>query len=723
MKHVNPRVWSEGTTAADFGTNLPSVLHLDLETFSTVPLRYGTHAYAEAAEIMVAAWAEDDGPVTVEDYTDGDMPSERLWALLTNPAVEVCIQNSHFDRTVIAHAWGYQLDVRRVHDTMVQAMAHSLPGSLDKLCEIMGVPLDLAKHKDGKALIRLFCVPQPKNFKIRRATKHTHPEKWQQFLAYAGSDILAMRELRKRMPVWNYRDTNDGHRELSLWRLDQDINDRGFLADVELAQGALRAADAEGAALKRQIAEETGGLVTSATKRDEMLAYLLSEHGVELPDMKKDTLERRLADPEVPDAVKQLIQIRLAATTTSTAKYKAVMRSVSADGRLRNTLAFVGALRTGRWSGRLFQPQNLPRPMLKQAMIMAVIEAAKAGCLDLIDCEIMAGLRDALRGMIIAEPGRKIASSDLKNIEGRTAAWLAGEDWKLDAFAGIDADPTLPDMYCMAYAASFGVTPESVMADYKAGGEQRQVGKVQELALGYEGGVGAFLSFAAVYRLDLEDMARRAYKTLPEAVRTQAEIMLDWRKKKRLTTFGLSDKAFVVCESFKILWRKAHPAISTYWKELDEAAKEAVRNPGRVVQARRLKFIRKGAWLRMILPSGRALCYPSPQIKTQRGKETLTYKGVNQYTRKWTRISTYGGKLFENACQAVARDVMAHNMPAIEAAGFRIILTVHDDVITEPLDKPELSSDYLSSLLATNPPWMPGCPLAADGFEAQRYRK
>lgn len=702
---------------------IPERLYLDTETFSTVPLRYGAHAYAEAAEIMIATWAEDDGPVHTEDYTDGDLPSDRLWELLTDPRVEVVLQNSHFDRTVIAHAWGYQLDVRRVHDTMVRAMAHSLPGSLDKQCEIMGVPLDLAKHKSGKALIRLFCVPQPKNFKIRRATKYTHPEKWAEFLDYAGSDILAMREMYKRLPNWNYRDTNDGHRELSLWRLDQDINDRGFQADVELAESALRAADLENAELKRQVAQETGGLVTSATKRDEMLAYLLVEHGVELPDMKKDTLERRLADPEIPDAVKQLIQIRLAATTTSTAKYKAVVRSVSADGRLRNTLAFVGALRTGRWSGRLFQPQNLPRPMLKQPMIEAVIAAAKAGCLDLIDCEIMAGLRDALRGMIIAAEGRKIVSSDLKNIEGRVAAWLAGEDWKLEAFAEIDGDPSLPDMYCRAYAQSFNVSPESVMFDYKAGGEQRQVGKVQELALGYEGGVGAFLSFAAVYRLDLEDMARRAYATLPEAVRTQAEIMLDWRKRKRLTTYGLSDKAFVVCESFKALWRKAHPAISTYWKELDDAAKEAVRNPGRAVYARKLKFIRKGAWLRMILPSGRALCYPAPQIKSVKGKETLSYKGVNQYTRKWTRISTYGGKLFENACQAVARDVMAHNMPAIEAAGFRIILTVHDDVITEPLDKAELTSDYLSSLLATNPPWMPGCPLAADGFEAQRYRK
>lgn len=692
-------------------------LFYDTETFSPVPIRHGHHAYAEQAEIMVAAWAIGDGPVTVEDYTDGRMPSDALWAALTDPKRPVVMHNSPFDRAVTRHAWGIDLDVRRVHDTMTRAMAHSLPGSLGKLCEIMGVGEENAKQ-DGNALIQLFCKPLPKNQKLRRATKFTHPEKWAEFLSYAGSDILSMRELYyDKLPIWNYRDTNQ-HQELSLWRLDQAINDRGFQADIELAEGAIAAATKEQAELKRRAQELTGGAVESATKRDAMLAHILAEFGVDLPDMKKDTLERRIEDPELPDGLRQLLRVRLAATTTSTAKYRAVVRSASSDGRLRGTLAFAGALRTARWSGRLFQPQNLPRPQLKQPMIEAGIEALKAGCLDLVTNEPMTFMRDALRGMIIAKPGHNIASSDLKNIEGRVAAWLAGEQWKLDAFAAIDEDPSLPDMYKRAYAKSFGIEPEDV-----DDGDQRQVGKVQELALQYEGGVGAFLSFAAVYRLDLEAMARDAYKSLPEKVKTQAEIMLGWRKKKKLTTYGLSDKAFVVCESFKAMWRAAHAEISSYWGELDAAAKEAVRYPGRRVECRKLVFIRNGAWLRMILPSGRALCYPAPKIEIKKGKEVLTYAGVNQYTRKWSRISTYGGKLFENATQATARDVMAYNMPRIEHAGFPIILTVHDDVITEPVDNPRLTSDYLSSLLATNPPWLEGCPLAAEGFVAKRYRK
>lgn len=692
-------------------------LFYDTETFSPVPIRHGHHAYAEQAEIMIAAWAIGEGPVTVEDYTDGRAPSDALWAALTDPDRPLVMHNSPFDRTVTRHAWGIDLAVERVFDTMACAMTHSLPGSLDKLCDILGVGEENAKQ-DGGALIQLFCKPLPKNQKLRRATKHTHPRQWAEFLAYAGSDILSMRELYyRKLPRWNYRDTNT-HQELSLWRLDQKINERGFLADIELAEGAIVAAAKEQADLKRRAQELTFGIVESATKRDDMLAHILAEYGVDLPDMKKDTLERRIEDPELPDALRQLLRVRLAATTTSTAKYKAVIRSASSDGRLRGTLAFAGALRTARWSGRLFQPQNLPRPQLKQPMIEAGIEAIKAGCLDLVTDEPMTVMRDALRGMIIARPGHNIASSDLKNIEGRVAAWLAGEQWKLDAFAEIDADPALPDMYKRAYGKSFGIDPEDV-----DDGDQRQVGKVQELALQYEGGVGAFLSFAAVYRLDLEAMARDAYKGLPEKTKTQAEIMLGWRKKKRLTTFGLSDKAFVVCESFKILWREAHPEISSYWGELDSAAKEAVRHPGRWVDCRRITFLRKGAWLRMILPSGRALCYPSPRIETKKGKETLTYMGVNQYSRKWSRISTYGGKLFENATQATARDVMAYNMPRIEAAGFPIILTVHDDVITEPVDNARMTSDYLSELLATNPPWLEGCPLAADGFVAKRYRK
>lgn len=683
------------------------ILFLDSETYCETPIKNGTHRYAEGAEIMVAAWAIDDGEIIVEDLTAP--PYRMSEALLEAIALadEVVMHKSDFDRTVLGQHQVH-IPIERVHDTMVRAMAHSLPGSLDKLCEIMGVDADKAKDKEGKALIQLFCKPMPKNQKLRRATHETHPEHWRRFLAYAGSDISAMRELYHKLPRWNY-----SGRELELWRLDQRVNDRGFRADVELARAAIGAVAVEQKRLKARTQALTNGEVSSTTKRDELLAHILAEYGVTLPDMKKDTLERRLADEELPEALRELLKVRLAQTTSSTAKYAAVERSVSADGRLRGTLQFAGALRTARWGGRLFQPQNLPRPDMEQDEIDEGIDAIVSGVGDLVLDDVMALLRNALRGMIIASPGRKLVASDLSNIEGRIAAWLAGEQWKLDAFAEIDADPSLFDMYVRAYAEAFGVDPALVTKAL------RQIGKVMELAFAYEGGVGAWLAFAMVYRIDLEAMAAKAYPTLPDAARVQAEIMLQWRKRKRLSTFGLSDRAFVVIECFKALWRETNAQTSTYWKELNAAAIKAVNNPGTTVQARRLRFRRKGAWLRMILPSGRSLCYPSPQVED--GK--LSYMGVNQYTRKWQRLSTYGGKLFENACQAVARDVMAHNMPEVEAAGFEIILTCHDEIITEALDTEDYTSNHLSTLLATNPPWLDGCPLAADGFEAYRYRK
>ncbi|WP_236953985.1 hypothetical protein [Hydrogenophaga sp. PBC] len=303
--------------------------------------------------------------------------------------------------------------------------------------------------------------------------------------------------------------------------------------------------------------------------------------------------------------------------------------------------------------------------------------------------------------------------SDLANIEGRDAAWLAGEAWKLRAFEAYDAG-TGPDLYKVAYAKAFGIKPEDVDKF------MRQIGKVMELMLQYEGGVGAYLTGALTYGIDLEEMAERAYGLLPVDLRTEAEGFLQWTRDQKRNTFGLSDRAFIVCDAFKRGWRNGHPAIAGYWKELADTVREAIGHPGVTLTARKLKVRRDGAWLRIGLPSGRALCYPAPEVALD---GTISYMGVNQYSRKWQRLKTYGGKLFENVCQAVARDVMAHNMPAIEAAGYQIVLTVHDEVVTEAPDSPEFNADHLGRLLAATPPWARGMPLAAGGFEATRYRK
>lgn len=702
-----------------------TILYCDTETYSEVPIGNGTHAYAEGAEVMLFAYGFDDGEVKVWDVTEDDIMPDDLAEALADPSILTVWHNGGmFDRTVLRHALGIDLPIERVHDTMVRALAHGLPGALGHLGEIFKIPEDQAKSKRGKELINLFCKPRPKSMKLRRASRETHPKEWQEFIDYAKTDITAMRVLYKCLPEWNYKG-----KELALWHLDQKINNRGFLVDTELAESAVAAIGAAQSTLAARAEELTLGDVTKATQRDALLKHVLAAYGVELPDLTAATLERRIADPDLPWALRELLAIRIQASTSSTSKYKTLLKAVSKDGRMRGTLQFCGASRTGRWAGRTFQPQNLPRVVpgpiakhynlkpkeltddLKHLYVSDGIEALKAGCADLYTDNVMALTSACIRGCIVAPMGRKLVVSDLSNIEGRDAAWLAGEEWKLDAFRAFDAK-TGHDLYKLAYAKSFGIDPDDVTKD------QRQVGKVQELALQYEGGVGAFLTFALVYRIDLNKLAEDAWDAIPQNIKSEANSFWGWAVKRR-ATLGLEQKAFVVCDSLKRMWREAHPAISSYWKEMEHTAIRAITNPGVTFPCRKVKFRRDGAWLRMILPSGRALCYASPKVED--GK--ISYLGVNQYTRKWQRLKTYGGKLFENACQAVARDVMTDNMPAIDEAGYSILLTVHDELITEAPDTADFDDKKLSRMLATPPAWAQDIPLAAGGFTDYRYKK
>ncbi|HBQ5672356.1 TPA: DNA polymerase [Klebsiella pneumoniae] len=683
------------------------ILWGDLETFCNIPINNGTHAYAEGVEVMLFAWAIGDEPVSVWDLTAGEPIPSRLRKAIADPDTILFFHNSHFDRTVLRHAMPELAPpVERWRDTMVQALAHSLPGALGALCEVLGVPQDKAKDKEGKSLIQLFCKPRPKNSKLRRATSKTHPVEWQRFVAYAGLDIEAMREVYKRLPKWNYQGA-----ELALWHRDQRINDHGVCMDVQLAQAAIEAVDLEQKRLAKRTQVMTDGEVQAATQRDAMIKHIVESYGVELPDMQRSTLERRIADPDLPTPVKELLAIRLQASTTSTSKYKSLMKGISSDGRLRGTLQFCGASRTGRWAGRLFQPQNLPRPTLKQERIDEGIEALKSGCADLLFDNVMELTSSALRGCIMAPAGKKLVVSDLSNIEGRKLAWLAGEQWKLAAFRQYD-EGTGPDLYKLAYAKAFNITPEEVTK------YQRQIGKVMELGLGFGGGVAAFLTFALVYGLDLEELATAAMPNIPRDVQREAKSWYD-ESVKRKATYGLSERVFIACDSLKRLWRRAHPETCDFWYQLERTVRAAIATPKKTLYCGYLKVRRDGAWLRIQLPSGRALCYPSPSIE----KGNITYMGINSYSRKWQRLKTYGGKLVENVTQAAARDVLAGNMPLIENAGYSIVLTVHDEVICEAPDTDDYTDAALSSLLSTNPEWAPDIPLNAGGFEAYHYRK
>ena len=694
--------------------------YIDTETYSTTPIKHGTYRYTADAEVMIVTYAlGDDAPVQLWDRTlDATMPADLLY-IAEDPDELFCAHNSMFDRNVLPKL-GLTIPIPRWRDTLVKALAHGLPGGLDLLCDILRIDADKAKIKDGRRLVQLFCSPRPKNSAVKRATRHTHPVEWQRFCEYAINDIHAMREINQKIPSWNYPNN-----DLALWHLDQHINDRGMCVDVDFAKAAIAAVTREQKRLAKLTSESTSGAVESTTQRDQLLAHIIEAYGIELPNMQKDTLERRIADPELPDALRELLRIRLAASSTSTSKYTSLVRGVSDDGRLRGTLQFNGAARTRRAAGRTFQPTNLPRPDLSVEEIEFGIEAILADAENLIVDDVMRLARNAVRGAIIAPPGRKLVVADLANIEGRDAAWTAGEDWKVQAFRDFDAEIG-PDLYALAYARAFNTTVDEVMADKRDGtGLKRQIGKVMELMLQYQGGVGAFVTGAETYGIDLEVLTATAGPLLPYDVREEAEGMWVWahdvEHKERLRfACGLRREVFVVLDSLKRLWRRQHPAIESLWGELEAAARTAITQPGNTVTCRMFKLRRDGAWLRLRLPSGRFLCYPSPQVAED---GSISYMGMNQYTRQWSRIGTYGGKLFENACQGFAGDVLRYRWPEIEEKGYNLTLTVYDENVTETPDDSAYTASNLAAIMTQEIPWAVGLPLAAAGYEARRYRK
>lgn len=352
---------------------------LDNETYSDVPLNHGTHAYSANCEVMLCTYALDDEPVKCWDRMQ-DKREPKDFRHVRDKRIEKWAHNSFFDRTTW-RANGLDVPIEEWRCTMVQAFAHGLPGNLGKLGEILGLPEDQQKMKEGKALIHLFCKPQPKNSKLRRATYLSHEDEWELFKQYAIRDTETMRTIGSLLPTWSYPDNT---RELELWFLDQHVNDRGIAIDAELARAAVRATKTAKTGLNADTARLTDDYVARATQRDKLLAYLLMEYGVDLPDMQASTLELRLKDENLPDALKELIVVRLQSSMTSQTKYQTALNAMSADGRVCGALQFDGAQRTGRWAGRILQPQNFPRPWLKQSEIDSGILALKLGAEDLL---------------------------------------------------------------------------------------------------------------------------------------------------------------------------------------------------------------------------------------------------------------------------------------------------------------------------------------------------
>lgn len=692
------------------------MLYLDLETYSECNLKQaGAARYAEdqTTEVLLVAYAFDEGEVEVWDATKSSEMPTALHTYLTGQK-PVAIHNSYFDRSVLQEVLGIYISPERIVDTMVQALSHGMPGALDLLGQIFALDSDKAKMKEGRHLVLQFCKP----LRGARSTRLTHPTRWELFKEYAKQDVVAMRELHRLIPKWNYPglrfedgEPSEWHR---LWVLDQQINDRGFLCDIDLAEKAVKAAAAERDYLNTSTQAATAGAVEAATQRDALIAFLEEEYGVAFPDMRQDTLQRRVDDESLPLEVRELLALRIQSSRNSAAKYTAVMRAVCADNRLRGGLQHRGAPTTGRWSGRIFQPQNMMRPTMKHAQIEQGIADIKADVAPLVYSNLSELLGNAVRGIIVAPEGRKLVCSDLSAIEGRSLAWLADDKRIVDFYRDKDAGRVDYDSYQLAYTLVAGGDPAKVT---KA---QRTIGKPIELAFGYGGGVSAFLTFAATYHLDLDDLADTITALADQAHLAECADKYEWAKAKGFHG-GMNQRKFAAFEYTKQKWRASRQPTVALWEGLAQAFRECTAAEKQTVTLAngKVKMRRDGSWLRMRLPSGRNLHFLKPQVD---GNE-LSYMGLDQYTRKWQRIPTHGGKLAGILTQAFACDVLSANMRLVEDAGYEIVLSVHDELITEAPDKEAWSAEGLNRLISCAPVWAPDLPLAAGGFEAYRYRK
>lgn len=727
------------------------LIYCDLETFSECNLpKCGAHRYAEdpSTEVLLWGYAIGNEPAKVWDVAnDILMPDDLMQALAdvkAGKAKTVWHNGMNFDANVLRAVMGIDLPPEVVIDTMVLAYECGLPGALGDLSVVFRLDKDHAKDTDGRRLVQLFCKPQPEGRKIRRATAQTHPEDWKKFVNYCRKDVEAERDLFKRMPKFNVT-----VEERALQCLDARINNRGMKIDLALARAAVALSEKYKVKLNAKTQELTNGAINSATQTQAMIETIEGLFGIKLKNLQKSEVSRLIEMDGLPEPMKELLRVRLSSAKSSVTKYKALLAATCSDGRLRGTLQFRGASRTGRYAGRLFQPQNLARQTRKAKELEFATEAALDGTLPLFyPDEVPEILSEILRGVITVEDGHRMVVADYSNIEGRVLAWVAGERWKLDAFreydvvmdinggwvtpaelqAGThaplkyDADGELThrghDLYKMAYAKAFGVKPEDVTKP------QRQMGKVLELAMGYGGGPGAFVVFATSYGIDLKELARAVLPTVPQFVMDEAVSAYEWARSDKRRLCGLTRDVWLACDSLKRLWRRSNPSIVRLWKALSEACITALKEK-RGAQVNCPQDVRievRGNWLLLRLPSGRYLCYASPRVLDD-AAGTWTYMGIHQRTRKWQRLETYGGKVVENMIQGIAADVLTASLSRLEVAGFHPVLSVHDEVLTECPDTDFYTHERMQRIMCEQLPWSKGLPLAAAGFDSKRYHK
>lgn len=649
------------------------VLGIDLETRNKEDIKkVGGYRYAENCEILLFAYAYDEDPVQVIDMASGEeIPRFVISDVLDNPDVLKVAYNAQFERTVLSNYFRSKrmltgwLDAHQWLCTMVLGMTLGLPAGLDALGKVLGLSEDKAKMAIGKKLIQKFCKPDRKgNFVLPSEA----PEDWKTFIEYNRRDVETERTLRKMM--WKYVPSPT---ERKLWALDQRINDRGVHIDQKLAKNAI-AIDTECRDEVMEEARELTGLQNPSSNA-QLKVWLQEQEGWDEPpaSLTKTTIPELIEKCKNEDC-KRALELKLKLGKTSTKKYQTMLDTVCKDGNVHGLLQFYGASRTGRWAGRLVQTQNLPRCYLED------LDDAR-GTVLLGDREIMEFLYEnipdtlsqLIRTAFTASPGCRFIDADFSAIEARVIAWLAKEEWRQEVFRENG------DIYCASASQMFHVPVEK----HGINGHLRQKGKIAELALGYGGSIGALKNMGA-------------------------------------DKMGLSDEEL---KDIVTKWREASPRIVKLWHDAENAAINAVQNTGKSFAfGTNCSFIRESGILFMQLPSGRRIAYYQPEIEEGDYGPELTYHGVNQTTRQWTKLRTYGGKIVENSTQSIARDCLATAMLRLDEAGYPIVMHIHDEMVA---DMPEGKGSLDDAVRIMSQPirWAPGLVLNADGWEDKYFKK
>lgn len=649
------------------------MLAIDIETYSSIDItKCGVYAYTQAEdfEILLFAYAYEEEVVKLIDIASGEKLPQNIIEDLTSPQVIKTAFNASFERTCLAKYLNKPMPAKEWRCSAAYSLSLGLPSTLEGVSKCLN--LEQQKMREGKALIRYFSMPCKNSIDHgRRAYNLTEADvaKWETFKTYCKQDVDVERAIRGRLEQFPLTD-----KEWQLWELDQKINDGGVRVDSVLVHNAINCDEA----YEKKITVEAMALTRLQNPNSPaQLKTWLEGSGVKVESLSKERVKELLE--EVEDAtVKRVLELRQELSKTSVKKYEAMERAICADHRVRGLMQFYGANRTGRWAGRLVQIHNLPRNSMDNlSFARQLIKEGDYEMLEMIFDSVPEVLSQLIRTAFIPSANSRFIVSDFSAIEARVIAYLAGEKWVIDTFKNHGK------IYEMTASKMFGVPIQNIVKGNPQY-ELREKGKIATLACGFGGSVGALINMGAI-RMGLKEEELRGIVTA---------------------------------------WRKTNPNIVSLWREIENAAIVAVAENKIVKMQCGLEFYYTKRVLFIKLPSGRSLAYVSPRIEidVRFNKPKLTYEGIEQATKQWGRISTFGGKLTENIVQAIARDCLAEAMLRLDKAGYKIVFHVHDEVI---LDVPKGfgSLQDVNEIMGQAIDWAPGLPLEAVGFETDYYKK